>query len=271
MSEKSKPHLTPANLVGERFKRNTFSDIKIALIGYCPPPVQLKKYSPIASDEQFFIHVTPDSVKQCSYKNFNFLSLYHVYGGPVSASTIEELAYFGIEYILAYGLAGGLGTKELKMGDFYLVENAYAADGTTKSYTSEKIIESDFGLKEAILKLSKNTNLEKIKSVRAITGDAIYQEDNIFLDFSRKNKCDIINLDSSHLYAVSKNNNENKVLRTIECGVISDVINLGGEEWDSTLSVMLSGKKTDRLNPLEITGQIVEFYVEKLIPQLLQK
>ena len=53
-----------------------------------------------------------------SYHGEEFLSVTHVYGGPVSSALIEELAYYGITYVLAYGLAGGLGTKPLKMGDF---------------------------------------------------------------------------------------------------------------------------------------------------------
>src|SRR5262249_21301311 len=106
---KSEPHLVPANLVGKRFPRTAFGDTKIALIGYCPPPRMLEKYNSIPTRDQYFIHVSPDSIKRLSYQGTQFLSLVHVYGGPVSASTVEELAYYDFDYILAYGLAGGLG------------------------------------------------------------------------------------------------------------------------------------------------------------------
>src|SRR3989338_7821691 len=268
---KTEPHLTPAKLVGERFKKNTFGKMKIALIGYCPPPSILQKYNPISTQDQYFIHVSPDSVKMCSYKNIEFLSLFHVYGGPVSASTIEELAYFDFDYILAYGLAGGLGTKELKMGDYYLVESACVFDGTTPHYTKDFIVKSNDSLQSNILLLSKNTALENIKPVRAVTGDAIYRENDAFLISSREAGCDIINLDSSHLFAVSIHNHENKKIKTIECGIISDVTSEVGHDWDSTLSVMLSSTSTNQLNPLELTGKIVEFYVERLAPVLLNK
>src|SRR5690349_6440807 len=109
MNPNAQPHLVPAKLVGQRFPRNIFGDTRIALVGYCPPPRSLGKYAPIASDDQYFIHVPPDSVKRLSHNGINFLSLVHVYGGPVSASTVEELAYYDIDTILAYGLAGGLG------------------------------------------------------------------------------------------------------------------------------------------------------------------
>lgn len=61
----------------------------------------------------------------------------------MSSATVEELAYYGITHILAYGLAGGLGTRGLAMGDFYLVETALAADGTTPHYTRDTITSAD--------------------------------------------------------------------------------------------------------------------------------
>lgn len=266
---KKAPHLVPSNLVGQRFPRNVFGDVKIALIGYCPPPQILEQYQPVATHDQYFIHVSPESVKMISYKGHRLLSLVHVYGGPVSASTVEELAYYDFDYILAYGLAGGLGTKNLKMGDFYLVESALAADGTTPHYTQDRIITSDDSLKAKILERCRDTDLKDIRPVQAHTGDAIYREDEDFLEAARKDGCDIVNLDSAHLFAVSRINSENKLIKTIQCGVISDVT--GGspdQDWDSNLSAMLSAQTEDVLNPLARTGKIVEFYIEQLLSTL---
>ncbi|MEZ4671231.1 MAG: hypothetical protein R3E39_25280 [Anaerolineae bacterium] len=268
----SVPHLTPSSLVGQRFARDTFSDIKIALVAYCPPPSSLQRYNPISTTDQYFIHVSPDSVKRLSHNGIHFLSLVHVYGGPVSATTVEELAYYGIEYILAYGLAGGLGTKNLKMGSYYLVERALVADGTTRHYTDEPVVSADRPLTAAILDLWSRSHQQTLSSVQAITGDALYREDNAFLDAARAKGCDIVNLDTSHLYAVSQVNSEQKIIKSIECGVISDVT--GGERdegWDNTLAVMLAAEDADGFNPLAMTGKIVEFYIEKLAPALLEQ
>ena len=267
---KMTPHLTPAKLVGQRFPRDIFGDIKIALVAYCPPPRSLEKYNPVATTDQYFIHVSPDSVKKLSYNGMDFLSLVHVYGGPVSATTVEELAYYDIDYILAYGLAGGLGTKALKMSDFYLVDTALVDDGTTRHYTSEPIVSADPSLKAQIMELWPQTNPQPMHPVQAITGDALYREDDAFLEAARAQGCDIVNLDSSHLYAVSKVNSDNKRIQSIECGVISDVTSgSADEEWDSTLSVMLSSEGGAGLNPLQLTGNIVEFYIEQLALVLL--
>lgn len=265
---KQEPHLTPTKLVGQRFPKNTFGKMRIAILGYCPPPSIFKKYNQVDIKDQYFILQTPDNVKKCSYRDFEFLHIYHIYGGSVSAALVEELAYYNFETILAYGLAGGLGTKNLKMGDYYLIESAYVNDGTTPHYTKDLIIHSDEFLRSTILSLLPSNGINHMTEVRAITSDAIYRESDELLKSAKESGCDIINLDSTHLYAASHNNHEHKTIKTIQCGVISDVTDEHGNEWDSKLSVMLSSENTDALNPLELTGNIVEFYVETLIPQL---
>jgi uridine phosphorylase len=261
------PHLTPAKLVGSRFAKDTFGAIKVALVGYCPPPSVLSKYHPKATTEQYFIHVSPASVQICRHGEMQFLSIFHVYGGPVSSALIEELNYYGIKVVLAYGLAGGLGTKGLKMGDAYIVENALVRDGTTGHYTKDSLIASDAELNRTILKLAKSHQLlSNMISVQAVTDDAIYREYDEEIEDAIAHNCDIINCDSSHLFAVSKEVG----IASTECGIISDVTGNGLAEWDSTLSVMLSDEATSANNPLERAGQIVEFYVEKVMPEILK-
>jgi purine-nucleoside phosphorylase len=247
------------------FDRNTFKGVQVALVGYCPRPLCLDQYGPRDTANQYFIHVPPPSVQICRNKGVEFLSVTHVYGGPVSSALIEELAYYGIKYVLAYGLAGGLGTKSLKMGDFYIVEKALAMDGTTRHYTSDKLIPSDEFLNSRIKELSRNTGFPEITPVQALTGDAIYREYDEELEYARQNGCDIVNCDSSHLFAVSRAVN----IQSTECGVISDVTQGSGEEWESTLAGMLSVDDKTSQDPMELAGKIVEFYVEILIPELV--
>lgn len=263
---RSTPHLTPQKLVGRQFHRNTFKEIEVALVGYCPRPRCLDQYSPQDTANQYFIHVPPSNVQICRHSDLEFLSITHVYGGPVSSALIEELAYYGIKYILAFGLAGGLGTKGLVMGDFYIVEKALAMDGTTPHYTSDKLIASDEFLNSKIKELAKGKGFPQITPVQAVTGDAIYREYDEELEFARENGCDIVNCDSSHLFAVSRDVN----IRSTECGVISDVSQGSGEEWESTLSGMLSVDDRTSQDPMALAGKIVEFYAEVVIPGLIR-
>ncbi|MBE0698950.1 MAG: hypothetical protein IH586_18690 [Anaerolineaceae bacterium] len=262
--KQNQPHLTPASLVGRRFARDTFKGIRVALAGYCPRPEVIDKYHPQNQAEQYFIHVPPANVQVCAHNGAAFLSISRIYGGPVSSALIEELAYYRIEYVLAYGLAGGLGTKRLRMGDYYLVEKALAMDGTTPHYTGAKLIASDELLNARILQLAPKANLPIMTPVQALTGDAIYREYDQDLIAARGEGCDIVNCDSSHLFAVS----QAVGIHSTECGVLSDVAQSQGEEWQSTLSVMLSANAAAP-GPMQSVGKIVEFYVEVLIPELM--
>jgi uridine phosphorylase len=204
-------------------------------------------------------------VQTCHHNGIEFLSISHVYGGPVSSALIEELAYYGIEYALAYGLAGVLGTRNLKMGDFYLVEQALAMDGTTPHYTHDKLIPSDGFLNAKIEELAEKAGLSEMMPVQALTADAIYREYDQDLDYAKEHGCDIVNCDSSHLFAVSRDVG----IRSTECGVISDVAAGDGEEWESELAVMLSSQGESAQDPLALVGGIAEFYVEILMPELM--
>lgn len=260
------PHLTPEKLVGTRFSKDTFAPIKVALVGYCPPPKALLKYAPMETSEQYFIHMSPASVQIGEYQGIKFLSLFHVYGGPVSSALVEELAYYGIEYILAYGLAGGLGTKGLKMGDYYLINTAHVKDGTTPHYTKESLVDSSHHLNEVLLELAQsNSELSSMQCVKAVTDDAIYREYESELQEAIALGCDIVNCDSTHLFAACNTTG----IATTECGVISDVANSHDSQWESTLSGILTETNGNEINPLERVGNIVEFYVETLLPKLV--
>ncbi len=261
-------HLVPKNLIGTRFASDIFGDVKIALMGFCPPPSHLLSYAPERVYDQHFIHVSPGSVRLLKHQGRSFLSLSHVYGGPVASSTVEELAYYGIDYILAYGLAGGL-SAGLAMGSYYLVEEAFVADGTTPHYTTSPTVKPDKELMRQIVDLWQATRPQALKCVSAATGDAIYREDDRMLEQFGDAGCDVVNLDSAHLYAVSRINSEARIIRTVQCGVVSDVIDSqldGGSE--STLSEMLSSSSSGGPNPLESTGDILSFYIEELAPKL---
>ena len=145
-----------------------------------------------------------------------------------------------------------------------MVEKALALDGTTPHYTTEKVIAADEFLSFKIKELGGRTGLPGLTPVQAMTADAIYREYDEDLNAAKEDGCDIVNCDSSHLYAVSRDVG----LHSIECGVISDVALGGGEGWQSTLAVMLSADAQAAHDPLTLVGQIVEFYVEVLLPEL---
>lgn len=263
-------HLTPQTLVGRRFGPDTFDGIRIALMGFCPPPAAFGRYPRDRTRDQHFIHLAPESVRIVTHGGLPVLSLSHVYGGPVASATVEELAWYGIEHVLAYGLAGGLGVgaatgETLGMGAFYLVEDALAQDGTTPHYSEASVIPADPGLVQQVR--AAWTGPDPILPVRAATNDAIYRESDAMLDRFRAGGCHVVNLDSAHLYAASLVNSAGRRLRTVQCGVVSDVVDRDGSS-QSALAEML-GKGATVVNPLDKTGEIVRFYIETLSRRLV--
>lgn len=262
-------HLTPQSLVGRRFGPDVFGGIRVALMGFCPPPEVFGRYRQERVRDQHFIHLSPDSVRIVQHGGQRVLSLAHVYGGPVGSATVEELAYYGIEIVLAYGLAGGLGVgdatgESLGMGDCYLVQDALAWDGTTPHYTDLPVVSADDGLAEQVGAAWAGQG--KLHPVRAATNDAIYRESNAMLDRFRAAGCHVVNLDSAHLYAASLVNSAGRRLRTVQCGVVSDVIWPDGGSESALAEMLAEGAKG--VNPLAKTGEILRFYLESLVPRM---
>ncbi len=262
---KDRPHLTPDKLLGEVFSKDVFKDIQVAIVGYCPPAPVLQKYNPVNLTDQYFFLVPSQCVQVCTHNGIKFLSISHIYGGSPSSAVVEDLAYYGIKYILAYGFAGGLGTKGVKKGDFYLVNASLVRDGTTPHYTKEDVVYPDAVLNQKILDVAhKNSALGNIHSLRVVTDDAIYQEYESELDEAIAHDCDIINLDCSHLFAASKYVG----IAATQFGVVSNVREIAGEEKADDLANTLISEDTSPQNPLIRINDIVQFYVEALLPEL---
>ncbi len=262
---RGKPHLTPEKIIGTAFPRDAFKDIRVAIVGYCPPAPIIQKYNPIVLPDQYFFLVPSSCVQVCVYNDIKFLSVSHIYGGPPSAALVEDLAYYGIEYILAYGFAGGLKTKGVKRGDLYLANASLVRDGTTPHYTKEEIVYPDAGLNQKILDLVfKKSILGEIHVLKVMTDDAIYQEYEADLDEAVAHNCDIVNLDCSHLFAASKHVG----IAATQCGVVSNAREIAGEETADDLAKTLISNEYSLQNPLIRVNDIVQFYVETLLPEL---
>jgi uridine phosphorylase len=261
----NRPHLTPEKVLGKAFPKDVFKDIRVAIVGYCPPAPILQKYTPVNLTDQYFFLVPSCCVHVCTHNGIKFLSISHIYGGAPSSAVVEDLAYYGIKYILAYGFAGGLGTKGVQKGDLYLVNASLANDGTTPHYTKEKVVYPDAWLNQKILDVAhKKTSLGNIHLLTALTNDAIYQEYESELDEAVANNCDIVNLDCSHLFAASKLVG----VAATQFGVVSNAREVAGDEKTDDLANTLISEDVSPQNPLTRVNDVVQFYVETLLPEL---
>ncbi len=261
----NRPHLTPENVLGSAFSRDVFKDIKVAIVGYCPPAPILRNYNPVNLTDQYFFLVPSPCVQVCTHNGIKFLSISHIYGGAPSSALVEDLAYYGIKYILAYGFAGGLGTKGVKKGDLYLVNASLVRDGTTPHYTKEEVVYPDAWLNQKILDTAQqNSSLGNIHLLQVMTDDAIYQEYESDLDEAVAHNCDIVNLDCSHLFAASKYVG----IAATQFGVVSNAREPAGDEKTDDLANTLIRDDASPENPLIRVNDIIQFYVETLLPEL---
>ncbi|MCH9812145.1 hypothetical protein K0U07_05240 [bacterium] len=261
--DRTEPHLTPKKLVGSFFPKDVFKGIKVAVIGYCPPPPILHKYELQDTKDQYFIHVSPDSVKIATFGDRKFLCLYHIYGGSVSSALIEELAYYGIEYILAYGLAGGVDATKVCGSDAFVIEDAYAKETISKFYGDEEIIAADKDLNLLVLKEDGSFSPLSLKTVRAASTEIIYRETDAILSDIMDHGCAVVNCEASHIFAVAKDVG----IKAIQCGVVTNMCDTSTDDGSGSLSNMLN-EDAPSDNPLLKVNDVVELLVERVMPKL---
>lgn len=233
----STPYITP-----EKFhKGKVIDEINTAIICYCPFPEYLEEFVISVSTERYFIHSSPSEVRFCETKPKNrtkFLVISEVYGGPVSATTVEELHYYGIKNVIGIGFAGGL-EKDNKLGDIFLANKCFADDGTTCKYTDKEFINCHYDV-DIIKKQFKKLYCDiKIKNVWC--GSALYNETVEETNKAIDKGCQVVNMDTSHLYAITNI----KDMNALYFGIITDVHKDDGEWKNGLFDIVCETKKSD--------------------------
>ncbi len=154
------------------------------------------------------------------------IALECLFGGPVSAAIIEELAYYGIKTVVGYGFAGAL-SRNIPIGKVVLGDAAFVSDGTTREYvTTSELLRPDPELLRRYRGQIARTCGEP-RAVTVWTTDAIYREYPDRVAKWREAGADVVNMDTSHLYAAAKAVG----ISTVYACVVSDCVE--GPEWDA--------------------------------------
>jgi len=151
------------------------------------------------------------------------------WGGPQTAILVEELAYIGVTKIIGIGAAGSF-DPAIPKGSQVVAQVALTTDGTSKAYTDEPEIKGDEGL--CSLALSAGQKLSTtVYSVRAVTTDAIYRETEADVEAWRKQRAQVVNMETSALYAASVTCG----ISSVWLGHVSDCM-IGGE-WEEWIDI----------------------------------
>lgn len=198
----SQPIITPKRWLSCDSLPPEIEGCSLAVAGFClfydmkrklaAEPLSESLFSQLDASHQFVARVADSKI----------LALDCLYGGPLSATVIEELAHYGINKVIGYGYAGSL-TRDIPVGQIVLANAAVVSDGTSREYLPEK--ESVFPDRELIHHLRKCATKTgtMIRGVKVWTTDALYREYPEKVAGWRKAGADVVNMDTSHFYAVS--------------------------------------------------------------------
>ncbi len=242
----SLPYITPKLFHASE----TIGNIDTAIICYCPFPQYLNKYVTHVADKRYFIHSPITEVHFCCVNEHKFIVISEVYGGPVSATTVEELSYYGVKRIIGVGFAGGL-QSGMKIGDVFFAESSFADDGTTCKYTDDEIIH----YQSEGLNLLPQPEFE-IEPKRVWTGSALYNETRSETQNAIDKGCQVVNMDTAHLYAIS----QLKGISSMYFGIVTDIHS--DTEWVNGLSDIVKTKKSVVMT---VQDMLLEQLIEKIV------
>jgi uridine phosphorylase len=144
-----------------------------------------------------------------------------VYGGPVTAILIEELACLGVRTVVGFGAAGSLVTPQ-HVGHMFVADRAVCSDGTSRAYTAEPHVTPTPGLLDLTLSLADREGITPIVGT-VHTTDALYQEWPARVRQWREDGAAFVNLETSPFYAAAAYQG----LDAVYVGLVTDYV--GGQ------------------------------------------
>jgi uridine phosphorylase len=124
-----------------------------------------------------------------------------VWGGPMAAILLEELACLGVQVAIGFGAAGSLETPR-HIGHVLVADRALCSDGTSPAYTDAPSVGPDAGLFRQALGLCAAAGAQPL--IGAVhTTDALYQERPSRVRQWREAGASYVNLETAPFYAAS--------------------------------------------------------------------
>jgi purine-nucleoside phosphorylase len=148
-----------------------------------------------------------------------------VWGGPVTAILLEELACFGVQAAIGFGAAGSLASPE-HIGDMLIPDRAMCSDGTSREYTDGSHVGPDAGFLELAMALAAEEGATPITGTIHTT-DALYQEWPARIRQWREAGAEFVNLETAPFYTVAAY----RGIKAVYLGLVSDYVGDPGG-WD---------------------------------------
>jgi uridine phosphorylase len=141
-----------------------------------------------------------------------------VWGGPVTAILLEELACLGVQTAIGFGAAGSLVSPQY-IGEVFVADQALCNDGTSQQYTDEPFASPTPELLDLAVTLASQAGAPPV--VGAVhTTDALYQEWSARVRQWREAGATFVNLETSPFYAVAAC----RGIKAIYLGLVTDYV-----------------------------------------------
>ena len=237
---KEVPIITPSEFLSMEGITSEDNECTVAILAFCPFHSLKDKARARPLNKSLFIHI--DQIHQ--FHGFidqrQVLMIDCVYGGPVCATVVEEMAYLGVKYVIGYGYSGSL-RREIIPGSIVLASSGIVSDGTSREYSEASEVKASAVLMAAYDKLDGSLR-DHVLPGKAWTTDAIYREYPSKARSWLHAGADFINMDTSHFYAVS----QAVGIEALYFSLISDYV--GREKWEQKfLSI---GESRERLREM---------------------
>jgi len=141
-----------------------------------------------------------------------------VWGGPVTAILLEELACLGVQTAIGFGAAGSLVSPQ-HIGEMLIADRALCSDGTSQQYTDEPFASPTPELLDLAVTLASREGASPVVGT-VHTTDALYQEWPARIRQWREAGATFVNLETSPFYAVSTY----RGIRALYLGLVTDYV-----------------------------------------------
>lgn len=230
------PIITPSKWLGRDALSGDADGCSVAIVGFCRFGNMKDRLSAETLSERCFSHLDQRHQFIGQVDGKQVLALECLYGGPMAATVIEELAHYGITRVVGYGYAGSI-SNTLRVGQVTVADSAIPSDGTSREYLPEaEIVRPVARSMEILTDCAAEAGIE-VRSARVWTTDAIYREYPAKIERWKYAGADVVNMDTGHFYAVS----QVVGLSAIYACVISD--DVSGSRWDDGFARIQQGTR----------------------------
>jgi purine-nucleoside phosphorylase len=146
-----------------------------------------------------------------------------IFGGPLCAVVMEELAACGVKSFIGYGASGTMDAS-VPPCSIMVADAGLNSDGTTREYTRKREIPGDPGLIKLLQDAVRKRGLP-VFTGKVWTTDAIYREYPSKVALWKGKGARFVNMETSAFYAVAQ-------ALGVKAGYLSAVSdNVSGEDW----------------------------------------